>query len=641
MDGFSGAEFGGPTASPVFADAAVTARTATSATRFSFSSPALASPRSRTHSEASSLASSAASSSHCSWADSTPDTSAHSHAHAHAYDYPLPSSLGAGPHGDSLLVQTPSGTYGLPWTDIFSILMSSQTQATLVPGSLPAEIASFLASRLGQQPEGSTGDAARPSTAVNHLGANLHDLSFAAAEASQGSRSTQAYGPAQPGYRTYTSAPPNFPPGTYYVYETVDGVAPSQTVGQPFLSPALHDELPIPPSHLQRYSTPSSYPRQLPYEQLHYDPYERRPPSLRSGSPTRPASIRSESGLSARREQLRQTSSPYPRPAYLHASSLAEYGDYPGSSTTSRRFHTSYADDPDYVEEAEPATAVPPEMHSSSRGRGGRSKRALKPLNRESETYLWNGRKGQLSRVSPGVDAQDLARRQGFGSEVIVFPPGSYCKVTIDDLDILPSDSRQRVNDWLRGQVCVDGCAFRFEKKRPSVIRAHVVSCKNRAVALRHDPLKRLCQLQLDAQTLDSRMRASTKARQDGPPPARNSSGDSGDEYTDEYNLRGYGSGGSRRSYASSSRASLYEQQSYASEIKQEAEQIGGSPASNASGPDGGAAGPPAGQPEAPWLDHYGLSVPTGSTSTQLAQGAAMPDNGTRASTSSFLSFED
>lgn len=45
--------------------------------------------------------------------------------------------------------------------------------------------------------------------------------------------------------------------------------------------------------------------------------------------------------------------------------------------------------------------------------------------------------------------------------------------------------------------------------------------------------------------------------------------------------------------------------------------------------------------PQAPWLDHYGLSVPTGSTSTQLAQGAAMPDNGTRASTSSFLSFED
>lgn len=80
------------------------------------------------------------------------------------------------------------------------------------------------------------------------------------------------------------------------------------------------------------------------------------------------------------------------------------------------------------------------------------------------------------------------------------------CKVTVDDLDVLPSDTKHRVNEWLRGQTCVEGCTFRFEGKRPSVIRQHVTGCKARAQVLRVDPLKRLCQVQLDAQTVESRM---------------------------------------------------------------------------------------------------------------------------------------
>lgn len=75
-----------------------------------------------------------------------------------------------------------------------------------------------------------------------------------------------------------------------------------------------------------------------------------------------------------------------------------------------------------------------------------------------------------------------------------------------DGLEVLPCDARPRLNAWLKAQRCVEGCSFRFEGKRPSVIRAHVVHCKNRAIGMTVDPLKRLCQLQLEAHTFDTRM---------------------------------------------------------------------------------------------------------------------------------------
>ena len=35
----------------------------------------------------------------------------------------------------------------------------------------------------------------------------------------------------------------------------------------------------------------------------------------------------------------------------------------------------------------------------------------------------------------------------------------------VDDTEALPCDTRSRVNEWLRGQRCVEGCSFRFEGK--------------------------------------------------------------------------------------------------------------------------------------------------------------------------------
>lgn len=72
----------------------------------------------------------------------------------------------------------------------------------------------------------------------------------------------------------------------------------------------------------------------------------------------------------------------------------------------------------DEDEEEEPGTAIPPELVRGRRVGGGSCKRrALRPLNRETETYVWSVERAQLSRVLPGEEAVD--------GEVIVFPAGS------------------------------------------------------------------------------------------------------------------------------------------------------------------------------------------------------------------------
>ena len=231
--------------------------------------------------------------------------------------------------------------------------------------------------------------------------------------------------------------------------------------------------------------------------------------AYRSASPAPSLSGRSDSAASSRLHH-RQTSAPYPRPSYLHSSS-----SYNGYSTDGGESFGGYADYGDHddcnmYDEQEPGTALPSEVTgfraTLPKVKPPTHRPPPRALNGETETYIWNERKGSLSRVPPGVDAQELASYSVDGSEILVFPPGTYHKVVIDGLEVLPSDSRQRVNAFLRGQSCVEGCGFRFEGKRPSVIRAHVVHCKSRASTLRIDPLKRFCRLQLDAHTLDTRM---------------------------------------------------------------------------------------------------------------------------------------
>ncbi|BGP33475.1 hypothetical protein JCM10296v2_005277 [Rhodotorula toruloides] len=474
-------------------------------------------PRSRACSTASSV-NSFASSAFSTWTpQDSPNTSAHGRPSLEGTlaTKLLPSCTGEGFVVDAGL----AGRVDVGWQELVDLLLDPTTTSTLHPEHIVAQTASYLRARLTSTP--SLQPLARPSTAVTTLGNGLHDFSF---------------------------APPPDPPHPYVQPALVSGstaepgsydLTQQPTAGLFGQEPAL--ALPTPPA---QFCAPSDY-LSHPSSSFRPPPLQRTlstssgPSSLRSLSPTRAPSFRSTSerdSFSARRRShiLRQTSSPYPytRPpprelqtAHLSNSSLNEWaGAGQGRPRSVRRDsevrsegESEYADgDDDYLDfDEEPGTAIPPELRKKSNGR-----RALRPLNRETETYVWSAERGQLSRLMPG--------EEGVEGEVIVFPAGSYCKVTVDDLDVLPSDTKHRVNEWLRGQTCVEGCTFRFEGKRPSVIRQHVTGCKARAQVSRVDPLKRLCQVQLDAQTVESRIRAN--ARLAGHPKAPLDSDDSADQ---------------------------------------------------------------------------------------------------------------
>ncbi|GAA5866349.1 hypothetical protein JCM8547_000747 [Rhodosporidiobolus lusitaniae] len=294
---------------------------------------------------------------------------------------------------------------------------------------------------------------------------------------------------------------------------------------------------------------------------------------------------------------------------------------------------------------------------------GGNQPRTLRPLNRETESYLWVASKSQLSKIPPGVSQAEVMSRAEEGAEVVVFGPGSYYKVfDEEELEILPSDTRTRVNAWLRGQSCVDNCAFRFDTKRPSVIRQHVVTCKARSNMIGRnsgtDPLKRLCQLQLDAQSTEAKLKMSRvnshvvepsgfhdRPLPPDPPPSATFTAVSGDGNDDRRSVHSHRSTGSSSSY--------YASRSFEGEGVYAQQQGGWSPGQAAQGSspfshDSQSSGftPPGVEPaeqayqgyatssfssfssdplagssgDNNWLGGYGLAAPTGSDSAQYGQ---------------------
>jgi hypothetical protein len=245
--------------------------------------------------------------------------------------------------------------------------------------------------------------------------------------------------------------------------------------------------------------------------------------------PVPPARLRrgdSDFGPSSSR---RNASSPYARPPFyqqphLSASSLQDFAGQPlASSAASFRSLNDAMISP-------PHTRVPTKKDIAR-------KAALDshPLNQTTEKYAWSFHKSQLVRLpEDAVDGEPIEETAWDENgepvqmlmEKIVFEPGScesrlsrhapflqyadsYAKgsCTVDfrcfeqKIEIFPCDVTARGNSFLRAQHCVVLCNFRFESKRPSVIRNHVVSCKARARDLvGPDPLKRLCELQLEAQ---------------------------------------------------------------------------------------------------------------------------------------------
>ncbi|GAA6032092.1 hypothetical protein JCM8097_007068 [Rhodosporidiobolus ruineniae] len=436
------------------------------------------------------------------------------------------------------------------------------------------------------------------------------------------------------------------------------------------------------------------------------DPFSDLPPlpvpPFPATSSDAPLALRPASLAAAR--HLRNTSSPYARRpshartvSYSSVASASSGHQFDGGRTrsgtvSSRSSSVDLGAGNDFSSDYEPSGdegGAAGRRYSTTSRRSSNAamvaaRRTLKPLNREVETYVWHPQRGQLSRVPNGVQPEEMLQAAGEDeAELLTFGAGSYYKVwDEDDLEILPCDSRSRVNTWLRGQNCVEGCPFRFEAKRPSVIRQHVVSCKSRKVRIgSHDPLKRLCQLQLDAQTLESNLRNVQAANNRNghqrrlsnlpphPPPSATFTAASAED-----DRRSLSSVGSRHSRGSSYFASGSTREHVAtSETHWQGQSNSGySPASQApSSASSGGFSTPAYEythdalsgfaaPTAPfssapvdavssvgednWLANYGLTVPTGGAGSSSAASffdpTAVPSSFSQ-TTDSFLSFDE
>ncbi|GAA5885951.1 hypothetical protein JCM3774_005581 [Rhodotorula dairenensis] len=491
----------------------------------------LSMPRPRRASAASSfrsLASSAASQ----WYDDSPETSAEGQYNSALFQR---AALLSTNDSDGFLVGLAPGQPQalVPWADLVTLLIDPAATARLPAGHLIADVADSIAARLERDP-GAFPFVTSP-TDERHFASVAGQLTNSPPrpcfppEISSGRASGSFYDPSQPrlhglsGFPPFTAAAPpvqQLPREPLPPPHSTACVNPVHTLGYAERGAGLEEAmtaLPTPPARFQEAQAMPSMdgmtvlaPRTFVEVGSVYTEPPRNSPSV-YGEPR---------NVSARRSASRQrsgTQSPYHRPpliqtAHLSASSLHEFagGIGPVRSRESSRHYQ-------HGEVEEPATAVPPglmvastEMTRRTSGRGSRRYNG-RPLNESEETYYWSSVLQSLVPVTP--DLAGRTRTRPAGELLIVFPPGSYSRVFVDGTEALPSDTRGRVNDWLRGQSCVEGCSFRFEAKRPSVIRQHVTGCKARAQKLSIDPLKELCQLQLEMQSQDSRARQTSKLR--------------------------------------------------------------------------------------------------------------------------------
>ncbi|GAA6003759.1 hypothetical protein JCM10207_003585 [Rhodosporidiobolus poonsookiae] len=473
------------------------------------------SPRSRAHS----IASSVSSSGHSSFfGESILDSSGT----RPSVELP-PARLRPGNTADGFAVELPeNGQWSVSWIELVELLRNVSAAGHLPRDHLIAQTAEFVSARIHQDPSLHPLHAAQQhADNVSSVSGNLRDLDFSTHPLTVGGLTEDAlYAPVPPPPRRAPPAPIQTA-GTFVTPlerafltvnpQTGEAGQPSQdddglpTPCQPRLQSLVNLAMPLPlsadaplPAEQPTPGYPSYYSDTVGGEGFS---------TLDPSASQEPLSLRPAIHARSSRH-LRNTSSPYiRRPAAPRRPSYA-------ASTTSASSRDSSVDfsggsDFEYTGDDEQFGSQPT---TSRKG----APRPLRPLNRETESYLWHATKGQLSRVSPGTDVGETLYSAGEGAEIITFHPGSYYKVMHDELDILPCDNKARVNEWLRGQACVESCSFRFEGKRPSVIRQHVVSCKTRSTVFRRgnngDPLKRLCQLQLEAQNHDQRLKSYQRA---------------------------------------------------------------------------------------------------------------------------------
>ncbi|GAA5888637.1 hypothetical protein JCM6882_009028 [Rhodosporidiobolus microsporus] len=655
------------------------------------------SPRSRAHSIASSV-SSVASAASSSYFGETPETSAGARP---SLDFP-PATLQPGCDGEGFRVNiAEAGQWSVSWEELMRLLLNRETTTQLPQDHPISQVSAVLSARLQHDPYYSA-TLTRPSTGVSLVNGGLHHLGLqemplasddqpflyqhpSAHEPPLGGNGGAYYPPISPPSSRRRAAPEPIQTAATFVtplqqaFVPAPGAAAAAAIGEDSavtpgvpqyaqgtaqvvyaVQPVLPDQLPpLPPPPPSVFADASQSPASF---LTSFDPSTSSLQTL----PVPPQSLQQETlslrppSLAATRH-LRTSTSPYARrpPHVRHASqasvsstasSAAGGQDYGSLSNRSSSVDLSSADwgggAGEGGEEYLPSMTVSSaSANPTAPGKGKKpARRTLRPLNRDLEMYLWSAKKAQLSRVSAGMTAEEAlqgARREE-EAEVLAFPPGSYYKVVEDDLEILPCDGKNRVNSWLRGQSCVEMCSFRFEGKRPSVIRQHVVNCKVRAnrLAGSHDPLKRLCQLQLDAQTMEAKLRhvraASSVDRSaffpdgrplppDPPPSATFASAGADDDASDRRSIASYDS---QQSAGSSSFFPGSTGQSAASEeLYWQHHSAGGSPHSQGESPHSTGY-----TPSEAWLAGYGLSVPTGSSAA-----AAGPTSSSSSTSGHFL----
>ncbi|GAA5958356.1 hypothetical protein JCM3765_004805 [Sporobolomyces pararoseus] len=432
------------------------------------------SPRARTHSTASSI-----SSFHSSYLDtSSPDNSACTS--QPSYDLPPAAvKLSVDGNGQGFVVEDSNvGRVYIGWDQLVQFLVNPQIVGHLAGDHPIAQASSLLASL----PAPTLYD----STSFEHQDDNLEPLSaglrgFNLNSNSLGSEIYESPQTAHPFRSNFpTSTPPHLPAPTAVLPplpSSQRSIDPRTTFSNPLRDPSLDysyandfPSLPIPPARLRRSDLDSI----------------------------------------SRREESRNASSPYARPpiyqqTHLSTSSLQDFAG-PSLASSSASFRS---------------------LNDSTRplGRAPTQKEVEKklirdqlPKNEKLEIYAWSFHKSQLLRIGADSDRSESSEDKeetvwDEDGEVRVsplerleFPPKSYYRCFEDNKEVLPCDSSNRGNSFLRAQHCVILCNFRFELKRPSVIRHHVLHCKTRTRDwVGPDPLKRLCELQLEAQQIISR----------------------------------------------------------------------------------------------------------------------------------------
>ncbi|BGP25911.1 hypothetical protein JCM10295v2_004852 [Rhodotorula toruloides] len=384
-------------------------------------------PRSRACSTASSVQS-FASSAFSTWTpQDSPNTSAHGRV---SLAGTLATKLVPSCTGEGFVVDAGmAGRVDVGWQELVDLLLDPATTSTLHPEHIVAQTAAYLRARLASAP--GLKSAARSSAAIQSLDNGLDNFSFDAPDPSP----PHPY--VQPALVSGLTAEP-----TSYDFAQAQGlfghVQPasgtrSSVSTTTYDSPAL--ALPTPPAH---FCAPSDFHTPPPLQRT-FSTSSSRPSSLRSLSPPRAPSFRSageRESFSARRRShnLRQTSSPYPYPrpppqhlqtAHLSASSLHEFAG-PGYARprVSGRDSEAYSEggsslndydeaDDDYRdlnEDEEPGTAIPPELRKTWKRK---TRRALRPLNRETETRA-NARLAGLPKLP--LDPDDSADQRSLRS---------------------------------------------------------------------------------------------------------------------------------------------------------------------------------------------------------------------------------